>query len=204
MILLCVFCSIAEVRSNIKIDDIKTDNIMIYHEEYAIVMKCLYKRCDGSNKDFVENCRLLDEDLDRRVGKVIQRDKYQQFNTLEKIEHAIVVYIDDKPAGAGAIRKYDEDSIELKRVFVRPEVQGNGVGTNLVKELIDWASELGFKKMILETGELLVEAKHVYLKCGFEIIPNYGPYKNMPESLCMGLDLYQRFFEDNSLIPISK
>lgn len=60
---------------------------------------------------------------------------------------------------------------------------------NLVNELIAWARELGFKRIILETGELLVEAKHIYLKCGFEIIPNYGPYKNMPESLCMELGL---------------
>lgn len=152
-------------------------------------MNCLYFRCDGSNEDFVENCRLLDDDLDRRVGKVIQRDKYQQFNTLDKIEHAIVVYIDGKPVGGGAIRKYDDDTVELKRVFVRPEAQGNGVGTNLVNELIAWTNELGFKKIILETGKLLVEAKHIYLKCGFEIIANYGPYKDMPESLCMGLDL---------------
>ena len=41
----------------------------------------VFLRCDGNNKDFIENCRLLDEDLDLRVGKMIKRDKYAQYNT---------------------------------------------------------------------------------------------------------------------------
>ena len=39
-------------------------------------------RTDGRNKDFIENCRLLDIDLDRRVGKKIKRDKYKKYNQL--------------------------------------------------------------------------------------------------------------------------
>ena len=146
-------------------------------------------RCDGNNKDFIENCRLLDMDLDKRVGRVIKRDKYAQFNMLDKINEAIVVYRDDKPIGAGAIRYYDDKTAELKRVFVIPDEQGNGVGTLLVGKLIEWARELGYEKMILETGELLAESCHVYKKLGFVKIPNYGAYADMPESLCMGLDL---------------
>lgn len=148
-----------------------------------------YVRCDGSIEDFIENCRLLDEDLDRRVGKVIKRDKYTQFNLLDKIHEAIVVYQDGKSIGGGAIRAYDETTIELKRVFVRPEYQGNGVGTTLVSKLIEWAKELGYQRMILETGDLLAESVHVYSKLGFRKIPNYGAYIDMPESLCMGLEL---------------
>ena len=151
--------------------------------------EAIYVRCDGTNEDFIENCRLLDEDLDRRVGRVIKRDKYAQFNQLDKIHEAIVVYQDGKPIGGGAIRPYDETALELKRVFVRPEGQGHGIGTELVSKLIGWAKELGYQKMILETGDLLAESVHVYSKLGFRKIPNYGAYINMPESLCMGLEL---------------
>ena len=151
--------------------------------------EAIYVRCDGTNEDFIENCRLLDEDLDRRVGRVIKRDKYAQFNQLDKIHEAIVVYQDGKPIGGGAIRPYDETAIELKRVFVRPEGQGHGIGTELVSKLIEWAKELGYQKMILETGDLLAESVHVYSKLGFRKIPNYGAYADMPESLCMGLEL---------------
>ena len=144
-----------------------------------------FHRTDGKDEDFIENCRLLDMDLNRRVGKIIKRDKYEKYNQLDEIQEAIVVYEDDKVIGGGAIRRYDDENIELKRVFVRPEYQGRGIGSRLVSLLMEWAVELGYKRMLLETGELLAESCAVYKKLGFKVIPNYGPYKDMPESLCM-------------------
>lgn len=152
-----------------------------------------FVRCSGTNEDFITNCQLLDMDLDRRVGRVIKRDKYKQYNQLDEIKEAVVVYVDGKAAGAGAIREYQygdiDDATELKRVFVRDEFQGKGIGTRLVLELIAWAKELGYKKLILETGELLQESCHVYQKVGFKKMENYGPYRLMPESLCMMKEL---------------
>lgn len=148
-----------------------------------------FRRTDGKNKDFIENCKLLDMDLDRRVGKKIKRDKYRKYNQLDEIQEVIVVYENNKVIGGGAIRKYDVENIELKRVFVHTEYQGQGIGTKLVSLLIEWAIELGYKRIILETGELLAESCAVYKKLGFIKIPNYGPYVNMPESLCMAKDL---------------
>ena len=134
----------------------------------------IYVRYDGTNEDFIENCRLPDEDLDRRVGRVIKRDKYKQYNQLEEIREAIVVYNEGKLIGAGALRPYDDTTIELKKVFVRPDYQGKGVGTALVSQLIEWAKELGFHE-----------------------ITNYIPYVNMPESFCMGKEL-----ADNETNPV--
>lgn len=148
-----------------------------------------FRRTDGKNKDFIENCKLLDMDLDRRVGKKIKRDKYRKYNQLDEIQEAIVVYENNKVIGGGAIRKYDAENIELKRVFVHTEYQGQGIGTKLVSLLIEWAIELGYQRIILETGELLAESCAVYKKLGFKKISNYGPYVNMPESLCMAKDL---------------
>ncbi len=79
--------------------------------------------------------------------------------------------------------------IELKRVFVHTEYQGRGIGSELVSLLMEWAVELRYKKMVLETGELLAESCAVYKRLGFQVIPNYGPYEDMPESLCMAKDL---------------
>jgi GNAT superfamily N-acetyltransferase len=163
-----------------------------------------FVRTDGKNPDFIENCRLLDMDLDRRVGKKIKREKYRQYNQLDEIYEAIVVYdcqpVDSqqvdrqqtgvcKAVGGGALRRYDDKNIELKRVFVHQDYQGQGVGSRLVSLLIEWAAELGYQRIILETGELLAESCAVYKKLGFEVIPNYGPYVNMPESLCMAKKL---------------
>ena len=148
-----------------------------------------YVRTDGKNEDFIENCRLLDMDLDRRVGRQIKREKYQKFNQLDEIREAIVVYDHGRSVGGGAIRRYDDENIELKRVFVHNEYQGQGIGSRLVSLLIEWAAELGYRRMILETGELLAESCAVYKKLGFAVIPNYGPYADMPESLCMAREI---------------
>lgn len=148
-----------------------------------------FRRTDGKNKDFIENCIFLDMDLDRRVGKEVQRDKYNKYNQLDEIREAIVVYEDNKPIGGGAIRRYNDEDIELKRVFVHPECQGRGIGTKLVSLLVEWATELGCKRIILETGNILSEACAVYKKLGFQVIPNYGSYVNMPESVCMAKDM---------------
>lgn len=158
-----------------------------------MMAEIVFFKCSGTNEDFVENCQLLDMDLNRRVGRVVKRDKYKQYNQLDEIKEAIVIYVDGKAAGAGGIREYQygdiENATELKRVFVREEFQGKGLGTRLVHELLDWAQELGYKKVILETGELLEESCHVYRKVGFTKIDNYGPYSAMQESLCMMKEL---------------
>ena len=99
------------------------------------------------------------------------------------------MYEGKRVIGGGAIRRYDDETIELKRVFVHTEYQGQGIGSRLVSLLMEWAVELGYKKMVLETGELLAESCAVYKKLGFQVIPNYGPYEDMPESLCMAKDL---------------
>ena len=151
-----------------------------------------YERTDGRNVDFIENCRLLDLDLDRRVGEKIEREKYKTFNGLDQIKEAIVVYECGKAIGGGAIRRYDDVTAELKRVFVHTEYQGRGIGSRLVSLLVEWAVELGYERMLLETGELLAESCAVYRKLGFEVIENYGPYADMPESLCMAKNLKSR------------
>lgn len=150
-----------------------------------------FVRTDGRNADFVENCRLLDLDLDRRVGKIIKREKYKKYNGLDEIREAVVVYENGRAIGGGAIRRYDDATAELKRVFVHTEYQGRGIGSRLVFLLMEWAQELGYERMILETGELLAESCAMYKKLGFQVIPNYGPYAAMPESLCMAKDLRQ-------------
>jgi ribosomal protein S18 acetylase RimI-like enzyme len=51
------------------------------------------------------------------------------------------------------------------------------------------AREQGYTALILETNGLLVPAMKLYESLGYMVIPNYGPYKDMPESVCMGKDL---------------
>ena len=127
-----------------------------------------YVRTDGKNEVFIENCRLLDMDLDRSVGRQIKREKYQKFNQLDEIREAIVVYDHGRAVGGGAIRRYDDENIVLKGVLVHNEYQGQGVGNRLVSLLIEGVAELGYRRVILGPGVALAAACGGYeiLGCG--------------------------------------
>lgn len=52
-------------------------------------------------------------------------------------------------------------------------------------ELIEEAKQAGYSSLILESGEILVEAMGLCRSIGYKVIPNYGKYVDMPESVCM-------------------
>ena len=139
-------------------------------------------RTDSDNPDFIELVKYLDADLAKRDGN--EHSFYAQFNKIDKIKHAVVVYENDKPVSCGAIKEYVPDSMEVKRMYTLPESRGKGVATEVLKELEIWASELGYEKCILETGKRQPEAIQLYKKNGYEIIPNYGQYAGVDNSVC--------------------
>lgn len=59
------------------------------------------------------------------------------------------------------------------------------ISKTLMSMLEERARGQGYKYLILESGELLVAAMALYAKLGYKVIPNYGQYKYMPESICM-------------------
>ena len=70
--------------------------------------------------------------------------------------------MDDAFVGCGSIKRYNKDTVEIKRMYVNPKSRGLGIATNVLKELELWAKELGYKKCILETGIRQVEAVNFY------------------------------------------
>lgn len=140
---------------------------------------------NGENLDFVRLCGLLDETLDEIVGNKIDRSKFIPFNTLESIHDVILAYNDDVPIGCVSFKKYDDDTAEVKRAFIKKEYRGKGISKQLMKMLIERAKEKGYTRMVLETGDLLFESKGLYKSIGFNIIENYGGFKNIEESVCM-------------------
>ena len=141
-------------------------------------------RTDSDNPDFRELVRLLDLDLAIRDGE--EHAFYSQFNQLDKIRYAIVAYSENLPVGCGALRAYSQDAVEVKRMFVLPELRGRGIAGQVLAELETWAGELGFASCMLETGKKQPEAIHLYQKAGYELIPNYGQYLEVENSVCMG------------------
>jgi len=140
------------------------------------------RRTNSEENDFINLVFKLDEYL-----HVIDGDKhpfFAQFNKLDSIKNVIVAYEDEVPVGCGAIKKYIEDTMEVKRMYVKPEARGKGIGRKILNELEIWTLELNYNKCILETSKKLIEAVRLYKNSGYNIIPNYGQYKVIESSIC--------------------
>lgn len=109
---------------------------------------------------------------------------YSQFNSLERIRHVVLAYVDGEPAGCGAIKEYSADTMEIKRMFVSPDHRRKGIAAKILAELERWAAELSFRKCILETCKKQPEAIELYKKNGYQPIPNYGQYSGVENSVC--------------------
>lgn len=140
-------------------------------------------RTDSENSDFIELVRLLDADLAIRDGA--EHSFYAQFNKIDALKNAVVAYEGETAIGCGAFKKYDEDSVEIKRMYVREKNRGRGAAVEILRELEKWANELNFTFAVLETGKRQPEAIRLYEKSGYERIPNYGQYAGMDNSVCM-------------------
>lgn len=144
------------------------------------------KRTDSSNKDFQNLVQLLDADLAIRNGE--DHSFYDQFNKIDAIKNCIVIYVDEIPAACGAFKKFDEETVEIKRMYTNPDFRKKGLATTIVKELEIWAKELNYTKAVLESSLEQNEALSVYEKSGYTRIPNYGQYIGMDKSVC-----YEKF-----------
>jgi GNAT superfamily N-acetyltransferase len=140
-------------------------------------------RTNSDNADFRELVRLLDTELQIRDGA--EYGFYAQFNRLDAIREVVVAYENEQAVGCGALKKYKANIAEIKRMFVRPESRNRGIAGRILLELETWAKELEFSECILETGLKQPEAVRLYQKSGYKIIPNYGQYAGVENSVCM-------------------
>ena len=146
------------------------------------------RRTNSNDKDFHYLVDKLNKYLLQQYGAL--QEFYSQFNKIDDIPNVVIVYVDNIPAGCGCFKRFDEDSVELKRMFVADKYRGKGVGKAVLNELELWAAELGNKEMLLEMGNRQPEAAILYKKQGYRITPNYGQYIGMEEtSICMRKEL---------------
>ncbi len=139
-------------------------------------------RTDSKHQDFIALVKQLDAYLATTDGD--EHDFYYQFNSIENLKHVVLAYKNNEAIGCGAFKKFNNDSLEIKRMYTLPEMRGSGIATTLLNELEDWARELGYASTILETGKRQIEAVNFYRKCNYKTIPKYGQYKKMENSLC--------------------
>jgi putative acetyltransferase len=147
-------------------------------------------RTDSDNEDFRALVVMLDRDLAVRDGD--EHDYYAQFNKIDMIRNVVVAYSNDKEAvSCGAFKEFptgkefEPGTVEIKRMYTRPEHRGQGIAQQVLFELERWAKESGYGSCVLETGKKQPEAIRLYEKSGYELIPNYGQYAGLDNSVCM-------------------
>ena len=93
-----------------------------------------------------------------------------------------VMYHDGAPAGCGGIQLFGTDYGELKRMYVRPQFRGLGLGKSMVEHLCAHAREHGVNVIRLETGIHQRAAIALYERIGFARIGPFGTYHDDPLS----------------------
>ncbi len=96
----------------------------------------------------------------------------------------VLVLDDGEPVGCGGFIRYDDETAELKRMYVVPKRRGQGISRLLLHELEASAAAAGYRSMVLETGDLQIEAIALYRSAGYLPIPCYPPYADRGLSLC--------------------
>nr|WP_314860255.1 GNAT family N-acetyltransferase [uncultured Undibacterium sp.] len=147
------------------------------------------KRTDSNNTDFQK----LVVELDRYLA-IMDGDEhtfYAQYNKSDGLKNVVVAYDGDTPVGCGAIKHYVDNVMEVKRMYVAPGARGQGIASTVLQELEDWTMQLAYKTCLLETGVKQLEAIRLYQKSGYQIVPNYGQYEGVSNSVCFEKTIHQ-------------
>lgn len=85
----------------------------------------------------------------------------------------ILALVDGQTAGCIALRKLEEKICEMKRLYVRDEFRGYGIGSSLISFLVNEAKRMNYDFMRLDTLDTMKAAQNLYVSYGFYDIEPY-------------------------------
>lgn len=89
-----------------------------------------------------------------------------------------------QPLGCGGLRRLDESTAEVKRIYVLPYARGSGVATAVLSALEFRARAAGYGVITAEAGSAQSDGRRFYEHAGYAVVPNFGPYEGRPHSTC--------------------
>lgn len=138
--------------------------------------------------DSVDAQTLIDE-LDGHLTLVYPAESRHGYSVEKLLQEKVAFFVircDGIAAGCGGVKLFGKEYGELKRMYVRPQFRGLGLGKLMIDHLSAYAHKQGVGVLRLETGIHQTEAIGLYEKMGFQLIPPFGAYQE---------DTLSRFYE---------
>lgn len=145
-------------------------------------MGIIIKAARPQSQEVKELSDLLHNDLELIYGKGL----IESFK--EENEQMLIFYVayDDNgiAVACGALKHFDETTAEIKRMIVKENFRGRGISKKILTKLEQYARELHYQRLILETGLKQPEAMSLYRKFRYNPLKCYGRHANDPDSRC--------------------
>lgn len=152
------------------------------------------------------NVELRDDRLDSEVGAPLVREQWLELLERYGVPDAdpddlqadhlapphgvfVVAWIEGVPVSCGGVRRYDDTTGEIKRMYTVPDARRRGISRVVLEELELRARIIGYARLVLETGTRQPEAIALYESTGYVSIEPYGFYKHAPMSRCYAKNL---------------
>lgn len=85
----------------------------------------------------------------------------------------LLLKVSNIAAGCVIVKRFSDDAIEMKRMYIDPRHRGNGYSQVMLNMAISAARSMGGKRLLLDTEPIMANAIHLYEKNGFQPIPPY-------------------------------
>ena len=140
---------------------------------------------DCNSADFRSFYLKTEEYYNRIVGGSENRKAFMPHNLSESVTVVLIAYLDDTAIGCAGFKRYSDGDAEIKRVWVEPEYRGQHIASRMIIMLEEKAKEKGFRRMILQTRQIMTDAVKLYEKLGYGLTDNYPPYDKLEGAICM-------------------
>lgn len=126
------------------------------------------------------NGRLNEEfDVNFDIESILEHDMAQLEIFLPPQGRLLLATEQSQAIGIACMKRIREDIGEIKRMYVRPEFQGKGIGRVLLESLIAEAKQIGYASIRLDSARFMKSAHSLYSSAGFRVIEPY-PESEIP------------------------